>query len=132
MFIRRWLTAALMLVVFVSAAAPVAAQQASPCSSPEAGQFDFWLGDWELSWGDSGKGTNKITKVLDGCVILENFDGAPSRASGKPVKYRCGPAAVTLLRISENLFGLWSHCFDLSGWEGRRTGEEARRPAIEV
>ena len=41
-------------------------------------QFDFWLGKWELSWGEDGKGTNTITKILDGRVIRESFDGRPS------------------------------------------------------
>lgn len=48
-----------------------------PCSALEARQFDFWLGEWDLTWGEDGKGTNKITKEYDGCVIRENFDGQP-------------------------------------------------------
>ncbi len=48
-----------------------------PCTQPEASQFDFWLGEWELSWegqdGQQGKGTNKIYRALGGCVIHENF-----------------------------------------------------------
>jgi len=51
-----------------------------PCSSPEARQFDFWIGEWDLSWGEDGKGTNVIKAIYDGCVILENFDGTPSIA----------------------------------------------------
>jgi hypothetical protein len=39
--------------------------------------FDFWVGDWDLSWtnanGTPGKGTNLIEKILDGKVIRENF-----------------------------------------------------------
>ena len=38
--------------------------------------FDFWIGDWEVSWeeGDSlGRGANTITATLDGTVIQENF-----------------------------------------------------------
>lgn len=47
------------------------------CSTPEARQFDYWLGEWDLMWGEDGKGTNKITKEYDGCVIQEKFDGRP-------------------------------------------------------
>lgn len=54
------------------------AEQQSPCEREEASQFDFWLGEWNLTWADGGKGTNHITKVLGGCVIHENFDGTPS------------------------------------------------------
>ena len=53
-------------------------QKEPPCSSPEASQFDFWVGKWNLTWGDSGKGTNRIEKIMNGCVIQENFDGTPS------------------------------------------------------
>jgi hypothetical protein len=44
-----------------------------PCSDPKSAEFDFWLGEWAAEWGDDGRGTNVVTKVLDGCVILENF-----------------------------------------------------------
>lgn len=49
-----------------------------PCSVPEAGQFDFWVGEWDANWGENSAGTNSIKKIMDGCVILENFDGTPS------------------------------------------------------
>lgn len=39
--------------------------------------LDFWLGDWALTWGDGKTGTNTVDKTLDGCAIMENFDGTP-------------------------------------------------------
>lgn len=54
------------------------ANQPHPCSLPEAQQFDFWVGEWELEWGEDGKGRNVIGKTLDGCVVTEDFDGTPS------------------------------------------------------
>lgn len=48
-------------------------EQPAPCSAPEARQFDFWVGDWDLTWGKDGKGTNTVRSILDGCVIEENF-----------------------------------------------------------
>ena len=48
-----------------------------PCSAPEARQFDFWLGEWDLTWGKDGRGKNVITSIYDGCVIQERFDGRP-------------------------------------------------------
>ena len=42
-----------------------------------ADAFDFWLGRWEVTWGDGARGTNEITKVLDDSVVLERFDGRP-------------------------------------------------------
>jgi len=39
--------------------------------------FDFWVGDWEVSWigSDSTRiiGSNTVAKILDGKVIQENF-----------------------------------------------------------
>lgn len=38
--------------------------------------FDFWIGEWEVSWEEGeemGRGTNHIEKTLDGNVIQENF-----------------------------------------------------------
>lgn len=48
------------------------------CDSPESRELDFWVGDWELSYSAGGKAMksrNRITKVLGGCVILEEFAG---------------------------------------------------------
>lgn len=47
-----------------------------PCSTEEFHQFDFWVGEWDLTWGEgenAGTGTNIITHELGGCVIEENF-----------------------------------------------------------
>lgn len=35
--------------------------------------FDFWLGDWILTWGDSGVATNHIVREMDDRVIAEHF-----------------------------------------------------------
>ncbi len=48
--------------------------------------FDFWVGEWELSWtdqqGNAGAGINTIEKILDGVVIQENFEAAEGRLEG--------------------------------------------------
>ena len=36
-------------------------------------QFDFWLGEWDMTWGADGKATNHVLCILDGKVIQENF-----------------------------------------------------------
>lgn len=43
------------------------------CSSPEASQFDFWVGDWIATWSDTLHGTNHIEKMLGNCTVHENF-----------------------------------------------------------
>ena len=45
---------------------------------PPEQQLDFWLGEWDVSWGDGQHGTNYITRLLDNRVIQENFDGNPA------------------------------------------------------
>jgi len=69
-------------ILFLTAAA--LAQQgtpaAHPCARAEQKQFEFWVGDWDLTWpavtaGEVGHGTNSIHRILDGCVVQENFSG---------------------------------------------------------
>jgi len=49
---------------------------APSCSAPECRQFDFWLGDWEVRKPDSSlAGGNLIERILDGCVLQENWTG---------------------------------------------------------
>jgi hypothetical protein len=59
---------------------PAASQQpTNPCNQSEQRQFDFWVGEWKLTWpgpkGEAQHGTNSIHRVLDGCVVEENFSG---------------------------------------------------------
>ncbi|HXZ80280.1 MAG TPA: DUF1579 family protein [Terriglobales bacterium] len=76
----------ILLALSVPALAFQAGTQASsapPCSGTEWRQFDFWIGEWNLTWpSPDGKGaengTNTITRVLGDCVILENFTGGGS------------------------------------------------------
>lgn len=61
----------LPVFLFVMASQNVAAQ------SDIGKWFDFWVGKWDASWdegeGNLGRGTNTITKTLDGTVIQEDF-----------------------------------------------------------
>jgi hypothetical protein len=55
-----------------------------PCSTDTIfRQFDFWIGDWEV-FGVKGKaGDSKIERILDSCVILENWTSAKQGYTGK-------------------------------------------------
>ena len=46
------------------------------CTDAAYRQFDFWLGDWNVSSPD-GKlvGHNRVEKHYDGCVVQENWTG---------------------------------------------------------
>lgn len=52
--------------------------------------FDFWIGEWDLTWkdaeGNTQKGNNRIVKVLDDQVIQENFEAFSSSAEASPLK----------------------------------------------
>jgi hypothetical protein len=55
------------------------------CNSPQSRQFDFWIGDWEYT-SEGKRGINRVSKILDGCVILEQFgDGSPNTLTGHSV-----------------------------------------------
>jgi hypothetical protein len=43
-------------------------------NGPET-QFDFWLGEWDCTWGADGQGSNRVERILDGKIIQENFEG---------------------------------------------------------
>ncbi|HEX2219147.1 MAG TPA: hypothetical protein VHG35_10100 [Gemmatimonadales bacterium] len=46
------------------------------CSAPEHRQFDFWIGDWEVSTADGAvAGRNRIESILDGCALKESWTG---------------------------------------------------------
>lgn len=54
-----------------------AEKNARPCvSSPEARQFDFWVGDWEVTVGGVRAGQSRVEKILNDCVVFENWTGA--------------------------------------------------------
>jgi len=57
---------------------------ASVQAAQPADLFDFWLGDWQLSWtnadGSTGRARNRVSKVLDG-VIEEQFEQDPAAAA---------------------------------------------------
>jgi hypothetical protein len=46
------------------------------CGEPERRQFDFWIGDWEVSAPDGTvAGRNRITSLFDGCALREEWEG---------------------------------------------------------
>jgi hypothetical protein len=69
--------AILSLCFWSITATAIAQNNVKPCSGAEAREFDFWIGDWGLTWDDGAggiaKGFNTIESLYDGCVIRENF-----------------------------------------------------------
>jgi hypothetical protein len=80
--LARHVTLAAVAVASLGLLSPATAQPApqikrGPCDSAECRQFDFWIGEWDVFTAD-GKlaGTNSIQKILGGCVLQENWEGA--------------------------------------------------------
>jgi hypothetical protein len=79
-------SAALCFVLFFASLIPTArslasattAAPASACAAPEYHQFDFWLGDWDaydVGTPDKIVARNKVDRLLDGCVLREDYHG---------------------------------------------------------
>jgi hypothetical protein len=64
-------TSLLIFVLVLSLATNLYSQDA------ENAWFDFWVGNWDVTWAEAdnktGKGTNTILKTLNNTVIQENF-----------------------------------------------------------
>jgi hypothetical protein len=78
-----------LLVIIVALSVSGYSQQPSTssppnlCLLPEQKQLDFWLGEWDLTWpaakeGEIDHGTNSVHRILDGCVVEENFSAETS------------------------------------------------------
>ena len=94
--LRLTAAAVLLLGGVCAAQTPPAAGPPPPCQSPQARQFDFWLGEWDLigrmrlqpgadRWRET-RSTNSIRSVMDSCVTQESFDNQqPNAWSGMSV-----------------------------------------------
>lgn len=48
-----------------------------PCLyTAENRQFDFWIGEWDVQLNGQQAGTNSVQRILDGCVLFENWTSA--------------------------------------------------------
>ncbi|MGH7494498.1 MAG: hypothetical protein ACREOO_19160 [bacterium] len=64
----------------------LAKEQDKPCSSAAARQFDFWLGEWEVTAKGKLAGSNKISRAAGDCAVLEEYHGQ-SGYSGKSLNF---------------------------------------------
>ncbi len=89
--------APLALVALLSSSAGAQASPPAPrhpCHTmPEAKQFDFWIGTWDVTpWAAAHPsaqqklGENEVIPILEHCVLSENWDGARG-GNGKSYNY---------------------------------------------
>ena len=104
------------LASVASGPAPSLSFATKDCSSGQAGQFDFWVGTWDVAWqGATGPltGTNTVTKQA-GCVIVEHFDGPLGGVQG----YVGNSAAAWVPSL-----GKWQQNYiDTTGFSGTYVG----------
>jgi hypothetical protein len=83
----RLLLVAVAALALDPASAGAQSPPPAPCSAPEHRQFDFWVGEWNVTTPD-GKpaGTNRIEKIAGSCALLENWTGAGG-GSGKSINF---------------------------------------------
>ena len=79
MSIRVCFMAGATAVLLISSRVAGQTSASSACSAPEYHQFDFWVGDWEVT--DEGdprtvRAHARVERILDGCVLREIYEGS--------------------------------------------------------
>jgi hypothetical protein len=73
---RLVIVATLLALAGPSAAGQQPKAPPRPCASGgEYRSFDFWIGEWEVFVADRQVGTNRIERAVDGCLLVENWQG---------------------------------------------------------
>jgi hypothetical protein len=62
------------------------------CSAAEFRQFDFWLGEWDVTNAHAPDparppARSHISRLLEGCAVLEEFDNPARGYSGKSLNF---------------------------------------------
>jgi hypothetical protein len=93
---NAWTTVTVLAMLGAGASTLQAAdaQKKKACDDPAHRQFDFWLGEWDVTNARSPDpkrppAKSRITSLLDGCAILEEFDN-PRGYSGKSLNFHGG------------------------------------------
>lgn len=77
-------TKAIFAALLVALLCPVATSAQGACQDPEYREFDFWIGESDLtnlrlqddgSWAGVGTATSRVFPVAGGCGIVELWDG---------------------------------------------------------
>jgi hypothetical protein len=64
------------VLVSTSTAVAQSTTPGRPCDRPEYRQFDFWIGDWEVSLPNgNAAGSNRIQSITAGCALREEWTG---------------------------------------------------------
>lgn len=70
---------------------PAPAPAAQACTTPEQRQFDFWVGEWDVTKPDGAvAGRSRIERILGDCVVFEHWTGASGFAGKSFNLYNAG------------------------------------------
>jgi hypothetical protein len=133
----RWSRTLVAWLLLGSAAA--FAQNAVSGSPQPPDLFDFWVGDWDLTWtnddGSTGRGRNRIGKILDGAVIEENFEelagAGESALKGRSLTVRDRKTGIWRQSWADNQGGFFTLAAQVDGdrriltTEVTKTGDKA-------
>ena len=87
--------ASLLLAVAQSPAPSAPPSPGAACVPAAYRQFDFWIGEWEVTNQQPPPGRtpppskSRITRILDGCAVLEEYETANGYA-GKSLNFHDG------------------------------------------
>ena len=77
---------ALALLLLLTPTSPAAPAAGGACGAPQSGEFDFWLGDWDVfdvAGAAPAVARAHITRILDGCVVHELYESSSGGLRGE-------------------------------------------------
>ncbi len=69
-----------------NAAQAIPERNANPCGQTENRQFDFWVGEWDVTSGGRKIAESSIQRIIGSCVIYENYSD-PGGYTGKSFNF---------------------------------------------
>ncbi|PIB36955.1 hypothetical protein BFP72_16865 [Reichenbachiella sp. 5M10] len=77
----------LLTLLFFFSWVVTSAQSSCACCTVQHGQFDFWLGEWNVSSPENKVlGQSSVTKMEKDCIVREEWSGA-SGVTGRSFNY---------------------------------------------
>lgn len=90
------------LLLFLSIST-FAQQNQCACCDEKHQQFDFWVGEWEVTdTAGNAQGKNTITKIEDGCTLQEKWVGAKGTTGTSLNYYNPSDSTWNQLWIDKN------------------------------
>lgn len=73
----------LYILIFFISTLTIAQTDSCNCCTEAHNAFDFWIGEWTVTNPDgSPAGQNKIQKIQDNCILIENWTSAKGKFTG--------------------------------------------------